>query len=313
MNGFRGRQLMGWVAGAMIVGALVLGLPDRAPAQTPTGPQTPTGAEITADTIFEVRLADGSVFYGRIVAETESHLTLETAGGSRIELARTEIRSIRRTEGRFVDGQYLAADPNRTRLFFAPTGRPLARGQGYVANYMLFFPFVAYGVTDRISIAGGTPIFPEIIGEVFYLAPRATLYRREGIDLAAGALAFFATRELDEGSAGLIYGVGTFGDPDRALTAGAGWGFALTSEESTLSNDPVLMLGGEHRLGDRTKLITENWFVADSDAGGVFTAGIRLFGERLSGDLGLGFGGSWDDMVCCLPVLNFVYNFGGSR
>lgn len=307
MSGMRGRQPAGWLAAVVIGVALVHGIPDRAAAQTPAE------VEMAADTIFEVQLVDGSTFYGRIVAETATHLTLETAGGSRIELARTEIRSIRRTQGRFVDGQFVAADPNRSRLFFAPTGRPLARGQGYLANYMLFFPFVAYGVTDRISIAGGTPIFPGIIGEVFYLAPRATLLRRERLDLAAGALAFFATRELDEGSAGLLYGVGTFGDPDRALTAGAGWGFALTSDESTLSNDPVFMLGGETRLGDRTKFITENWFVADSDAGGVFTAGIRLFGERLSGDLGLGFGGSWDDMVCCLPVLNFVYNFGGSR
>lgn len=307
MNGFRGRQLVGWCAAAVIMGALVHGIPGTAMAQTPTE------ADIAADTIFEVRLADGSIFFGRIVAETATHLTLETAGGSRIELARSEIRSIRRTAGRFVDGEYVAADPNRSRLFFAPTGRPLARGQGYLANYMLFFPFVAYGVTDRISIAGGTPILPGIIGEIFYLAPRATLLRRERVDLAAGALAFFATRELDEGSAGLLYGVGTFGDPDRAVTAGAGWGFALTSDESTLSNDPVLMVGGEYRLGQHTKLITENWFVADSDGGGVFTAGVRLFGERLSGDLGLGFGGRWNDMVCCLPVLNFVYNFGGAR
>ena len=47
-------------------------------------------------------------------------------------------------------------------MFFAPTARTLEHGKGYVADYYLFFPIVAYGVTDRITVAGGMSILPAV-------------------------------------------------------------------------------------------------------------------------------------------------------
>lgn len=265
------------------------------------------------ETVVEVRLADGSLFIGRIVAATDDRITVETVGGTRVDLARTQIREIRATQGQLVDGRFWPADPNRSRHFFTSTARPLDRGTGYLASYMLFFPFVAYGVTDRFSIAGGTPVFPGIIGEVFYLAPKLTVLSRPGVDLAVGTLAFFATREVTDGSVGLLYGVGTFGTPDRAVSVGAGWAFLLSGEETSISNDPVIMLAGETRVGEHVKLMTENWLVPTSGASGILTGGVRLFGGRISGDLGLGLGVDDSDVACCIPVVNFVYNFGGRR
>jgi hypothetical protein len=213
-----------------------------------------------------------------------------------------------------VGGEFWPEDANRTRLFFAPTARPLARGEGYVAGYLLFFPFVGYGVTDRFTIAGGTPILPGIIGEVFYLAPKYTLVSRPGMDLALGTLAFFTTSAVDDGSVGVLYGVGTFGSDDRALTAGAGWGFALGDEGGDISDEPVFVLAGEARTGRRTKLVSENWLaVGGGEAFGILTGGVRIMGERLSGDLGLGMAVADGSLECCLPVLNFVVNFGGGR
>ena len=265
-----------------------------------------------SDTIVAVRLTDGSVFHGRIVQETEALVVIETAGGARVELPRARIESMVPARGQIVDGRFWPADPTRSRLLFAPSARPMLRGEGYVANYMLFFPFVAYGVSDRFSIAGGTPLFPEIIGEAFYLAPKYTLVSRPGMDLAVGSLALFMTRELDRGSVGIVYGVGTFGDADRALTAGAGWGFLLSGDDAFVSDEPVFVLGGEARVSARTKLLSEGWFVLGNGASGVLSGGVRFFGDRLSGDLGLGL--LIDDGIeCCLPVLNFVFGFGGGR
>lgn len=270
--------------------------------------QDSPGAQIVpGDTIQEVTLTDGSVLFGHILEVTDDHVTLETPGGVRMELERAHVRSVRPARGQVVEGRFWRADPNRSRLFFAPTARPLERGDAYVASYMLFFPFAGYGLTDRLSIAGGTPIFPEIIGEVFYVAPKFTAVKQPGIDLAVGALAFFLTREVDEGSVGVIYGSGTFGSPDRAFSGGVGWGFSLGGGVSRIESDPVFMAGGEIRTGERIKLVTENWFASGE---GIATGGVRFFGERLSADLGLGLWRGGGDLECCLPVVNFVYNFG---
>jgi hypothetical protein len=292
--------------------ASVPGEPVQA-SPAPGLPADPVPAPVVADTLVEVRLVDGSVVLGRVLSETEARVVVETPAGVRVELERGQIRSMRPMQGRVVDGRFWREDPNRTRLFFAPTARPVARGEGYVASYMLFFPFVGYGLTERVSLAGGTPIFPGLIGEAFYLAPKVTVLERPGRALAVGAIALFATDELDEGSVGILYGTATFGESDRAVTLGAGWGFAVGGDDPFISSDPVLLLGGEIRAGQHTKIITENWFVVTGDAGGVATGGIRFFGERLSADLGIGLAAGDGGVSCCLPLVNFVYGFGIRR
>lgn len=261
------------------------------------------------DTLYELTLHDGSTFVGRVVAETADAITFETTGGLRLDVERARVRSLQRVEGRVVDGTFWRADPNRTRLLIvSPTGRTIPQGEGYISAFWVVFPFVAYGVTDAFTIAAGTPILPEIIGRAIYVAPKLRVVHTPNMNLAVGAIAGFLTEHIDQGSIGILYGVGTFGDGDRAITTGAGWGFALTDDDAMISNDPLIMLGGEYRVGRTVKLLTENFFLP-ADGRGLISGGVRFFGERLSVDFGIMApvgegGGSW------LPALNFVYNFG---
>ena len=269
----------------------------------------PTVATATADSTVEVRLRDGSVLYGRIVERSDSRLVLVTSSGVRLELDMVQVASIRpvRTRGR--DGRYWAPDPNATRLFFSSTARPLEMGEGYISSYFLFFPMVAYGVTDRITIAGGTPILPGLIGELWYFAPKVTLVNREKLAVAVGALGFWFPEATDGASVGIAYAASTFGSPDRALTVGAGWGYFTDEGTTEFSNRPVIMLGGETRTSASVKLISENWLAFDGpDVDGIVSGGVRFIGARLSADLGLGMalGGGG----CCAPMVNFVYSFG---
>lgn len=272
--------------------------------------QAPVPAAARGDTIQEVRLRDGSVLYGRVVEETPERVVLVTSAGVRIELQRAQIESMRVTSGRAVDGAFWVEDPNSTRLFFTSTARPLRKGSGYVSSFMLFLPLVAYGVTERFTIAGGTPILPDAFGRVWYVAPKYTLVHREKSAFAVGALGFVLPEDVvDEGSIGIVYGAGTWGNRDRAVTAGAGWGYRWASGTSEVSNDPVVMIGGETRVSRRVKLITENWVFTGGDTEGVISGGVRFIGDRLSADLGIGgFTGIGDG--CCFPLVNFVYNFG---
>lgn len=274
----------------------------------PAGAAAQVENAAVADSLYEVRLSDGSVLYGRVTAETPDELTLVTQSGATVRLRRDQVVAITPLRGRVVNGEVWGDDPHATRLFFGPTARAVPRGEGYLGVYELFFPFVTYGVTDRFTISGGTPVIPEAIGEVFYLAPKYEVLRTPTVSAAVGVLALFATGQEEFGSAGLLYGVGTFGGSDRALTVGATVPFIAAEGESDVGDQPAFMVGGEARISRRTKFITENYFVA-GESGALVSAGVRFFGERLSADFGVGMGFADGDNACCLPLVNFVYSF----
>lgn len=271
--------------------------------------QTPGVVAVVSDTLMEVRLQDGSVLFGRIVAADDERITILTEAGTRIELQRAQIHSIRRNVARLVNGERWFDDPNATRLFFGPTGRAIGRGTGYFAVYELFMPFLSYGITDQFSISGGTPVIPGAIGKLFYAAPKLTVLSRPGVDLAAGVLAFLLP---DDGeSLGMFYGVGTFGSLDNAFTAGLGVPFYV-GDESEIVDRFAVMLGGEARVSRRTKMIGESYFVP-GESGALLMGGLRFFGERLSADAGLGLAVGEGDSACCLPIVNFVWVFGRQK
>jgi hypothetical protein len=287
----------------MLASIAFAGAPQAVAGQIATPPPV-------TDAIQRVVLMDGTSFFARVVVSADGRVVFETPGGDRIDVTLDRIRSLTPAPGTLVGDEFWSEDPNRTRLLvLAPTGRTLDQGEGYVSSFWVFLPFVSYGVTDRITISGGTPLIPDVIGRVVYLAPKVGVYQRPGLDLAVGTLAFFATEEVDEGSVGLLYGVGTFGGPDNSISAGAGWAFAVGGREAWIGDEPVILLGGEYRVRRNVKLITENYLVPGGE--GIFSGGVRLFGERLSVDFGIA--GVTETGFNWLPVLNFVYNFGGKR
>lgn len=273
----------------------------------PARAQTPDAAQVPDSALVEVVLADGSVLNGAVVDSSGTTLTIRTVGGVTVVLERAQIRLIRPLRGRVVGGVVRRLDPNRTRLLFAPTARPLRPGSGYFAAYYLFFPFVAYGATERVTLAGGLSLLPglPLRDQVFYAVPKVTLVDGARTSLAGAALVL--TSASMEGSAALVFGVGTFGGSDRAVTAGAGMGWASEGGETA-----VLVVGGEVQVGSSVKLLTENYLLVRGRTV-LVSGGIRFFGDRLSADLGLITFGELlreTDGVPFVPLLSFTYLFG---
>ncbi|MFQ5584937.1 MAG: hypothetical protein ACE5GL_10920, partial [Calditrichia bacterium] len=73
-------------------------------------------------------------------------------------------------------------------MLFAPTARPLKQGQGYFSVYQIFFPFVAVGVTDFFTLAGGVSLIPGARSQLLYVAPKITPLHLKKFDLAFGLL-----------------------------------------------------------------------------------------------------------------------------
>ena len=251
------------------------------------------------DVTQEIRLRDGTSAIGRVEAVDGTRATFRTLAGATLTIDAADIVSLATIEGRAAGTQFWKDDPNPTRLFFGPTGRPLRRGDVYLGVYEVFIPFVQVGITDRFSIGGGTPlVFGGGGDRPFWLTPKFTVIAQPTTQVAVGAMHMM---NVDGDSLGVAYGAMTKGTRDTALTVGVGYAY----EEFEDSGAPVMMIGGEHRVHRHVKLVTENYVFKE---GGIASAGVRFMTGRLSADLGLATPLGVDEFFV-FPMVNFVWAF----
>jgi hypothetical protein len=278
---------------AMLSVFVLLSQPGRAVAQAPEAAGTVTRSELV--------LRDGSRLFGVIVSQDDTEVVFRTEAGATVTANRVEIASLREMTGVVVDGEFFPPDPNATRLFFGPTGRSLAKGQAYFGVYEFVMPFVQVGVTDRLSIGGGTPLVFGLGDEgdrPFWITPKLQLLNRSRTQVAVGT--FHVFNPHGEGG-GVGYVVGTHGDTGGSVTVGAGLAYGTEGGRSG-----VLMIGGERQVRRSLKLITESYVWKGGD--GMASAGIRFFGDRLSADLAIAIPIGAEDLFA-FPMINFVYIF----
>jgi len=253
-----------------------------------------------SDHVQIVTLKDGSTIFGRIVSVNADTVIFESGAG-RIQLAAGAIREIKTiAEADLREGEYWFPNPNSTRLFFAPSGQMLKQGEGYFSDYELFFPGVAYGLTDNVTIGGGVSLLPAAASDqVYYLTPKIGVSLSEKFHVAGGVL-FAGTKG---GTGGVYYGVGTYGDGNASVTLGGGYGFA----GGKIERKPVGMLGGEVRLTRRIGIVTENYLLPVSDNNFLYSFGLRFMGEKITTDLALvNVSGS---NIIGVPFVDFVFRF----
>ena len=147
--------------------------------------------------------------------------------------------------------------------------------------------------------------------QVFFFAPKVGIIQKENFALATGIMVV-RIPEVDV-IPGIAYSVGTWGSRDDSLTLGLGWGWVRYEGDWEIMDTPVVMAGGEHRVSDGVKLLTENWWVPgveELDEHPVLSIGIRFFGEHLAADLGFfHVAGGETEGLPLIPWVDFVYNF----
>jgi hypothetical protein len=186
-------------------------------------------------------------------------------------------------------GDERPADANDTRLLFAPTARPLRRGEGYFSDLELLFPGVTVGLTDHLSIAGGMSVIPGlgVADQAFSVAPKLGFQLSERAAVAAGALYAAVPGDDDFGDFGIAFGVVTLGGRRRSLTVGAGVAVADFSDGRETA--PLALVGGAVTVSPRIALVSENWLVLNGEVElGQQPIGlaVRFLGDRLSADVG---------------------------
>ncbi len=208
-------------------------------------------------------------------------------------------------------------NPNSTRLLIAPNARPLKAGKGYFFDLWIFFPGLAYGITDNISVSGGISIIPGIDNQFFYFIPKVGFAASDQVDLAASLMIFRIWNET------LYFGLGnmTFGTEDASLTGGLG----LAWSEHGMMKKPAGTLGGEYRLAARLSVVGEGWFVpGENENGMLLLGGLRFLSKEMTFDFGVATSSSSnnrddsldpqytddsDDETDFIPYIDFVWNF----
>jgi hypothetical protein len=244
--------------------------------------------------VVEIRLKDGSLIVGQIVSEDGARAVIKTVSGADVTVTRDQIKSIQRTAGATVNGEFWTEDVVTSKLFLGPTGRALRRGEGYVAIDSMFLPVFQIGVTDRFSIGMGAPFYGYM--KTAWITPKFQVYQSEKTAVSTGVLHMFVP---DFGVGGYGYVVATRGTPDMSVTFGGGMLYGHGDDGGGAI--PMFTVGGERRISRRMKFVTENYVF---QGGVIATVGTRVIGRTTSFETG-----------ALIPLLNgnaipgFFFNF----
>ncbi len=235
--------------------------------------------------IYSIELKEGSEIYVRIVEVRQDELLLESNTLGELTLKVYYIKKIESNNFSLdKKGHFWFPNPNATRYFFAPSAINLEKGEGYYQNVYVILNMVNYGITDWLSIGGGFEFistFSSLTGEgspIAFITPKVGFPVGEKVHLGAGFLGGFFVEE----TAGMFYGLGTYGSHDKNLSLGLGWGFV----GGEFQENPFITVSGMLRTGRKFSLVTENWFVPVDGYYGIISYGGRFFGPKMSVDVG---------------------------
>lgn len=264
---------------------------------------------------IEVKMKDGSSVRGELITETSDKLIVKTRSLGEVTILKKdmiEYRNLRASN--IVDGTYWHENPNPTRNIYGPTGYGLRKGEGYYQNFMLFLNQVSYGFTDNFTLGVGVEIASILAGSEgsfpgFTITPKFTVpIKKEKWNVGVGALALHIPNSDELFSAGILYGVSTWGSRDNNLSLGLGFGIT----EGDFTARPTITVAGNIRLAKRFGLVTENWIIPIGDEyGGLMSLGGRYIGERITWDfaiLGGGFEGEFE--LSPIPLVGIAFPFG---
>lgn len=266
---------------------------------------------ISDTTLVQIETTDGNEFIGTILSENADNLVLKTDNFGEITIQIKNIKS--RSDiavQQIKDGKLWFANPQSTRYFWSPNSFGLKKGEGYYQNIWVLWNQFAYGVTNNLSIGGGIIplfLFAGTPTPVFATAKFSIPVVKNKFNLGAGAIVGTALGESDTG-VGMIYGLSTFGNPDKNVTVGLGYGFA----GGDWASSPTVNINGMFRVSGRGYFITENYIISGAGETVVMLSlGGRSIIKKAALDYGL-FIPFYSDMdtFIALPWLGFTIPFG---
>ncbi|HEU4718453.1 MAG TPA: hypothetical protein VFU15_11490 [Bacteroidia bacterium] len=212
---------------------------------------TPVDGKVMIETV------NGTIYYGEIVGMTGGVLMIRSDLIGVFPIQANTISKIS-VSAAYVSrkGGTWFTNPNATRYFFAPSAIPLKKKEGYFQNAYLLANSVNVGITDNVTVGGGI-----VIPLLFYVTPKISFRASKNFYLGGGVLftqSFIKDFDL---SAGIVYGLATYGNYEHNVTLGSGYGFASFNTEYKTTPMPIVTINGMTRVAKKVSLVTENWLI----------------------------------------------------
>ena len=267
-----------------------------------------TEEEIEEKDLTIVVLENEKEYKGKILEDDSLKLKLQINNDSIVVFKKADIYDyFKESMSEKYDNISYAPDPNCERLFIGPTARPIRKNRIVFADAEVFFPYVGIGIENVLSIDGGISLpYPEIL----YFNVKATPLKllKNEIKYIDVALGIMVANFLYTGYTG--YAGTTIGTPNISFTGGIG--FPL---KRSYDNNYIIMLGGDVRIINKFKIMTENWINTVKNGKHVSLLGFRVYGTNASFDLAIA--GIWGNLyssemhikIPIFPYGSFKYNF----
>lgn len=268
---------------------------------------------IDTTNFYRIELKDGSTFFVSIIHKDSFNIVLRSASIPKLEIPISKIKSIDEIDkSNFRDSSYRFPNPHATRYLYGPSAFSLKKGEGYYQNTMLLLNSFNVGLTNNISIGGGfellSTFFLHDLGQIFFITPKVGFKVAEKFHAGGGVL-YANNPDSSYGNRiglGIAYGIVTYGTLDHNITGGFGWGFVL----GEFQERPFITFSGMTRISKRTALVTENWLIPINNYYGLFSYGIRFFGEKMAVDLALIHSAAFaENLLIGIPYVSFIMKF----
>jgi hypothetical protein len=156
-----------------------------------------------------------------------------------------------------------------SRYVFSPSGFGIEKDSAYLNVVGPLIDF-QYGITDKVSIGIGTPLFLGVYGTASYHTQVT-----EKLHLKSGLLAGVPT--VGRGTFLLPYVVGTWSNVDNQFSFGVG--YPSFNSDDIEFNGTALNVGGYRKLGSRIGLVYEVWYLPKSETA-IITPNFRIYTNR---------------------------------
>lgn len=294
-----------------------------------------------------VTTTNGNTFAGYVISSDEKELVLQTDQMGRVAIPKYTIKKMSdKVTGQVVNGEYWFENPNATRYIIGPSAIPLRKGEGYYQNLYLFVHSGSVGLTDNISIGGGTELLtPIVTGQapaMFFATAKAGFPVAERLHVGGGILYVNYRKKLFgsyNNHIGTVFGLTTYGSGNNNITVGAGWGYQQAGSDNPfsgkqeqnggISKRPTFTVSAMARPFKWLSVVTENWVFPNTrneyyainqpprkihSYKYIFSYGLRVMGERVAVDMGFfnnpDISGS---IFIGIPYIAVVVKFGGKK
>jgi len=188
-----------------------------------------------------------------------------------------------------------------SRYVFSPSGFGIEKDSAYLNVVGPLIDF-QYGITDKISVGVGTPLFLGVYGTASYHTQI-----NDKLFVKTGLLAGVPT--VGRGTFLLPFAVGTYGTPDNQFSLGVGYS-SFNSEDIEI-NGVALNIGGYHKMGSRIGFVYEAWYLPTSETA-IITPNFRIYTNRDRRYWNFGFANfSQRQYNYEYPLLGYDTNFDG--